>query len=871
MRLPDFARSWAVLIGTATYDEGDLPDLPAVARNVLALHERLTDPGLSGFHPAHCGTVLDPDHPGEVLDSVRSTADHADDVLFVYFAGHGLLDRDGELHLGLRRSHAERPWTSVRFAQFAEQILESPARSKIVVLDCCYSGRALDHLHMSPDGLVQRATAQLDIDGLYVLTSSSASQTSWAPEGAEFTAFTGWMLTTIDSGVPNSRELLTMRALYAAVRDEMQRRRMPRPQQHCRNMAGEAALFRNTPPVPGTPPAGGTPPVPVTPPVGSTPLARGIPSPYVAPPAEPIRPQLLSPSPPVAREPPLVSRPRRRRNDDPRNDDPRNPGPRWRRIAGALLCLLVLTGGTRASAAAPPSPPLCAPPDEIRMLVPLDAAGMFGEIADDYEYATRGGGDCQRVTVTVVGASREDAARAFTLSWRLPRDASAADARLLARVGLPPDVWIADLGADMERVRDTLRTDTGTTVRIPGVPEDWSIAVSPLVLATTGQPGAPPVASSVGLWRDRLTDREGMVRPDPDTTTIGRLVDVPLYPWAPPPTFDGRSDVELPLDAAALRAGQGIGAPDVAGLLGATDGTRPIVAEWRVFRYNAERATATRARLIHPLYPGDTRWLDYPMVEPRWPAPQSGRVLRTVHGFTAWLRSRRGAVALAGHGLRPRSTMMLSGNGVLDDWRPWTGFTATVADLERAEAAYRKARKPATILVAIDGSGSMAAMNGDRTRFATALDGIDAALKEMGPRDTFGLTVFSTAIPGDVDEVVAPPIDAGHARKAAARARTHLPGGDTPLYRAIADGVKALREEGGGTDRHRILVVLTDGDDTVGGELPRLTGGDVRLVIVNVGSQGCPDPDLATLTRVYGDCLGLPPESVGEQIKRLWQ
>jgi hypothetical protein len=80
-------------------------------------------------------------------------------------------------------------------------------------------------------------------------------------------------------------------------------------------------------------------------------------------------------------------------------------------------------------------------------------------------------------------------------------------------------------------------------------------------------------------------------------------------------------------------------------------------------------------------------------------------------------------------------------------------------------------------------------------------------------------------------------------------------------------------------DRHRILVVLTDGKDTTGHRLPTLADDSVRVVVVNVGMPGCPDPRLRALTRRHGACVGVPSGSVevevevevAEQIERLWQ
>ena len=83
VRLPDPALSRAVLVGASRYADAGLTDLPAAARNVEALGRLLAAAG-----PV---VVVDPPDVAAVLDSVRTAALQAEDVLLVYFAGHGLL------------------------------------------------------------------------------------------------------------------------------------------------------------------------------------------------------------------------------------------------------------------------------------------------------------------------------------------------------------------------------------------------------------------------------------------------------------------------------------------------------------------------------------------------------------------------------------------------------------------------------------------------------------------------------------------------------------------------------------------------------------------------------------------------------------
>ena len=76
---------------------------------------------------------------------LRSAASEAEDLLLVYFVGHGLVSgRRHELYLGLPDSEwAEPEWNSLEYDKLRSSVLDSPAATKIIILDCCFSGRAL--------------------------------------------------------------------------------------------------------------------------------------------------------------------------------------------------------------------------------------------------------------------------------------------------------------------------------------------------------------------------------------------------------------------------------------------------------------------------------------------------------------------------------------------------------------------------------------------------------------------------------------------------------------------------------------------------------------------------------------------------------
>ncbi|MFI1400543.1 caspase domain-containing protein [Streptomyces sp. NPDC020681] len=232
-RLPDPLRSEAVLIGCSSY--ADLVDIPSVRNNLTGLAGIFEESGR--FRT----TVMDePQSVDEVHHALRRT-DQATDVLLLYYAGHGLVDHDGQLHLALsgttqnRLSTSALPYETVR--RFLEQ---SPAQSKILILDCCFSGSSLLMSSNTPN-----TAALSDISGAFILSSVAASAMSLAPSGERFTAFTGELIKLLKQGIRGPAEFLTLEAIAAQLRHAMFSLGYPQPQWRTVNFVGELGLVRN--------------------------------------------------------------------------------------------------------------------------------------------------------------------------------------------------------------------------------------------------------------------------------------------------------------------------------------------------------------------------------------------------------------------------------------------------------------------------------------------------------------------------------------------------------------------------------------------------------------------------------------------------
>ena len=243
MGLPDPDNSRAVLVGTARYEaDPGLDDLPSVANNLTDLRETLCRRSVGGLHARHCVVLLDPDSTSELAIEIDRVAKGASDLLLVYYAGHGLLDDDGALHLGLTRSTREfTRYDSFPFEGLRRILAKSPARKRVLILDCCFSGQAVGMMGEATD----IATGQLDVSGTYTLTATSSTRPAHAPPGARFTAFTDQLLNVLRNGIPQGPEMLDLMSIYLAVRSALAAAGLPEPQQRGTNTAPNLFLVRN--------------------------------------------------------------------------------------------------------------------------------------------------------------------------------------------------------------------------------------------------------------------------------------------------------------------------------------------------------------------------------------------------------------------------------------------------------------------------------------------------------------------------------------------------------------------------------------------------------------------------------------------------
>ena len=528
----------------------------------------------------------------------------------------------------------------------------------------------------------------------------------------------------------------------------------------------------------------------------------------------------------------------------------------------------------------------CPPAVQLRVLAEPETVATTRELAGRYERWTADGNHgCSTAQAYVFAAEPATIAQkvATTDGW-----SDAGDS--LRAVGPRPDVWMAS----------TRREVDAATTAGGAVAESLPVAHSPLVLAVPA--GAQrPTGTWPQVFRQLETAGVAVVRPDPRTTQVGRLATVLLYGRDTAYPDAARSvAVERSLDAARGALPIGGAAELLCPRRGAGTGAAAAVVatEQDVARYNQGAALGTTCgptpgrpapdRRIEAVYPDDTADQDLQLVRLRWTDPVSVQE-RAAEAFGRWLRSDAGRSAVVATGLRPAGALPTPAAPLTADYGvgPSLATSPEPVSVEQwtdAYAAHEAAQLPSRLLVLVDTSSSMARVvpggteaPPGRTRATVAADAVGAGLAGLQRGDEFGLWLFPGGTPDAYTEAVPVGLrDEGLATARDALARVQ-PGGGTPLFRAVTDGVTALSASDEAASGERIgtraLVVLTDGRDNASGTalddvMDRVTGRGVRIVVVALGGVRCAEAGLATLAdETGGECVESDPADVPGRVQ----
>ncbi len=134
----------ALLIGNSVFaeDAAHLPRLEGPQKDVTLLHHALVNDQTGMFSEESVRVLLEQPMRSMMKEIHTFFADaHRDDVLMLYYSGHGMLDAQDRLYLCASDSDSAALLpTAVSNTFVSDCMAASPTETTVVVLDCCYSG-----------------------------------------------------------------------------------------------------------------------------------------------------------------------------------------------------------------------------------------------------------------------------------------------------------------------------------------------------------------------------------------------------------------------------------------------------------------------------------------------------------------------------------------------------------------------------------------------------------------------------------------------------------------------------------------------------------------------------------------------------------
>jgi formylglycine-generating enzyme required for sulfatase activity len=247
----------ALLIGVDAFDDPRLNRLNAPLKDVEKLAELLRDPTRGRFDTVKTVSSGDFQETRNAILDVLLDDRVPEDLILLYYSGHGILAKDGELYFATKAIKMDLPLRNgISAADVRGWLNQSRAGKRIVLLDCCHSGAFPGpRKDAAEPPVLKTETLASSAEGQYVLTASDRLQFAYDAtassatdaQAPRYSKFTSWLVHAIETGsAAPSEEKITAGAL----RDYVVRRAREdgsgmRPQEFVTGEARDLLLARN--------------------------------------------------------------------------------------------------------------------------------------------------------------------------------------------------------------------------------------------------------------------------------------------------------------------------------------------------------------------------------------------------------------------------------------------------------------------------------------------------------------------------------------------------------------------------------------------------------------------------------------------------
>jgi formylglycine-generating enzyme required for sulfatase activity len=239
-------RRFGILIGSSYFpEEPKLETLRFPENDVEALRAVLSDPDRGAFHELE----LFKNRPrAEILHKLNRIFNDAgkNDLILIYYSGHGKLNSLGRLHLTTVDTHlGALEATAISMGAIRELVDISATHKVVLLLDCCFSGAVGGEFLRSSvdDQLLLTSKAR----GTYIMTASTAIQVAKEKEADQLGLFTKHLVQGIRSGDADldHNGQISMDELYRYVHERVLAESAQQPMRWDLNVRGELNIARS--------------------------------------------------------------------------------------------------------------------------------------------------------------------------------------------------------------------------------------------------------------------------------------------------------------------------------------------------------------------------------------------------------------------------------------------------------------------------------------------------------------------------------------------------------------------------------------------------------------------------------------------------
>jgi hypothetical protein len=243
---------YVLAIGIAHYTSPEIENIENIKKNIEDFVKVLKEKYLKDSFVINITSILDEDS-SVVLKAIEDEANkciNAESTLLIYYAGHGIVNPSTlKLQLATKNTNEESlESSSISGDQLMLILGKCIAPRKVLIVDCCYSGKMIVGQMGSGSPRLIIDEELLKISGTYLLTSSDEIGKSFYdhlnPETPTY--FTNELINVIYFGVHNNRPSISFRDIYQEVKANLVQKKIKQtPHQSNFNDGADISLFRN--------------------------------------------------------------------------------------------------------------------------------------------------------------------------------------------------------------------------------------------------------------------------------------------------------------------------------------------------------------------------------------------------------------------------------------------------------------------------------------------------------------------------------------------------------------------------------------------------------------------------------------------------